>query len=1030
MNRVFSRNPWALAVLALAGLSSAQEVKVDSDTFGGLEARSIGPAVMSGRVSAIDAVAGGRLTIYVGAAAGGVWKSDDGGVRFKPVFDKYNPSIGDIRIDPRNPKTVWVGTGESWVRNSVSVGDGIYRSNDGGDSWQRLGLEKTERIARVAVDPADSSKVFACALGPLFNDSDERGVYVTRDAGKTWEKTLAGAPDTGCADLSLDPKDGKIVYAALWQHRRSPDFFNSGGPKSGLFKSTDGGATWRKLAKGLPEGDLGRIAVEVSPAKSSVVYASVEAKKSGLYRSEDGGETWALMSTASVVAGRPFYYSRLVGDPVNPDRIYKMSTVAGTSDDGGKTWSSLSGNFHVDVHALWINPKNTDELLMGSDGGAYHSWDRGNRWLFVENLPLSQFYHVATDMEFPFNVYGGLQDNNTWWGPSRASGPIGNRDWRSISGGDGFWAFPDPLDEDLVYSEYQGGNVFRTSRKTGETKDIKPSPVQGDPKYRFNWNTPIHLSPTRKGVIYIGAQFLFRSSDRGESWERISPDLTTNDPKRQRQNDSGGLTRDNSTAENNTMIFAISESPKNPLVIWVGTDDGNLQVTRDGGKTWTNVAASTGVPKGTWVSRVEASPHDEAVAFATFDGHMSGDMNTYVAKTADFGKTWTSLSTADTKGYAHVVRQDAVNPNLLFLGTETGLFLSIDGGKQWAQFTSGLPMTPVRDLVVHPRDHDLVLATHGRGIYVVDDITPLRALTPEILNADFAFLPTRPGQLLIEGGGFGGVPWQGDHEFAGASPDGGAAIVYYSKRRHVVGDFKFEVKDAAGKLLATVPATKRRGMNRVYWSTREQAPRFAAGAGIIPSLGAFFGARAVAGSYEVTAIKNKDTHKTQVTLVGDPRVTYSASDQALQLETTARLFALVERLTWLVESMADLRDQANSRLAKLGPKDAALSKRVAAFSAGLEAHRVSLVAQQEGEGISGEEKLREELGMLYGNVNSYNGRPTQSQLNRMTALSKDLDAAWAKFNGTSREMGLLNAEFAKRKLDVIKPLTEEAWRKK
>jgi hypothetical protein len=331
---------------------------------------------------------------------------------------------------------------------------------------------------------------------------------------------------------------------------------------------------------------------------------------------------------------------------------------------------------------------------------------------------------------------------------------------------------------------------------------------------------------------------------------------------------------------------------------------------------------------------------------------------------------------------------------------------------------------------VHPRDHDLVLATHGRGIYVVDDITPLRALTPEILNADFAFLPTRPGQLLIEGGGFGGVPWQGDHEFAGASPDGGAAIVYYSKRRHVVGDFKFEVRDGAGKLLATVPATKRRGMNRVYWSTREQAPRFAAGAGIIPSLGAFFGARATAGGYEVTAIKNKDTHKTRVTLVADPRVAYSASDQVVQVETTSKLFALVERLTWLVESMADLRDQTNDRLAKLGPKDAAFSKRVAAFSAGLEAHRVSLVAQQEGEGISGEEKLREEFGMLYGNVNGYNGRPTQSQLNRLTALSKDLDAAWAKFNGTSKEMGLLNAEFTKRKLDAIRPLTEEAWRKK
>lgn len=1026
----FSMVSATLIALSAAALTPAQEVKIDSDTFGGLEARSIGPAVMSGRVSVIAGVPGDRLTVYVGAASGGVWKSDDGGVKFKPVFDKYNPSIGDIKVDPRNPKTVWVGTGESWVRNSVSVGDGIYRTSDGGDSWQKMGLEKTERIARVAIDPADSSKVFACALGPLFNDSEDRGVYVSRDAGKTWEKTLEGAKDAGCADLSVDPKDGQIVYASLWQHRRSPDFFNSGGPRSGLFKSTDGGATWRKVTKGLPEGDLGRIAVEVSPAKSTVVYATVEAKKTGLYRSDDAGETWSLVSTAAVVAGRPFYFSRLVGDPANPNRIYKTSFGAGTSDDGGKTWSALSGNFHGDVHTIWVNPKNTDELLLGSDGGAYHSWDRGNRWLFIENLPLSQFYHVAVDMEFPFNVYGGLQDNNSWWGPSRKAGPIGNRDWNSLSGGDGFWAFPDPNDEDLVYSEMQGGNVYRTSRKTGEQKDIKPSPVVGDPKYRFNWNTPIHLSPTQKGVMYIGAQFLFRSADRGESWQKISPDLTTNDPAKQRQNESGGLTRDNSTAENHTTIFAISESPRNPQLIWVGTDDGNLQVTRDGGKTWTNVASNTGVPRGTWVSRVEASPHEEGTAFATFDGHMTGDMATHVVKTTDFGKTWTSLATADTKGYAHVIKQDAVNPDLLFLGTETGLFISIDGGRQWAQFTSGLPLVAVRDLVVHPRDNDLVLATHGRGVYVLDDITPLRALTPKTLAQDFVFLPSRPGQLLVDGGGFGGAPWYGDHEFAGVSPDGGASIVYYLKRRHVVGDFKFEVRDAAGRLLATLPAGKRRGLNRIQWSTREQAPRFAAGAGVIPSLGAFFGARAAAGTYTVTAIKNKDTFKTEVALVGDPRVAYSAADQALQRETTARLYALVERLTWLVESIADLRDQASDRAGKLTAKDAALTKKMTAFAAGLEAQRVALVAQQEGEGISGEEKLREELGMLYGNVNGYDGRPTQSQLDRMTALSRDLDAAWAKFNGVSKERASLNAELVKRKLQAMEPMTEAAWRAK
>jgi photosystem II stability/assembly factor-like uncharacterized protein len=1028
----------SLALLALCSLATgapAQEaVKVDSDTFAGLEARSIGPATMSGRVSAVDAAMSDRLTIYVGAASGGLWKSDDGGVKFKSIFDKHNPSIGAVRIDPTNAKTVWVGTGEPWMRNSVSVGDGVYKSTDGGDNWTKLGLEGTEHIVRIVIDPKAPDTVFVCATGTPYRDSAERGVFRTKDGGRTWERTLFVAPNTGCSDLSMDPANSQILVAGLWQFRRQPDFFTSGGPGSGIFKSTDGGSTWRKISTGLPEGDLGRIALSHSPANPKRIFATVEARKTGMYRSDDGGESWTLTSNSSAVSGRPFYFSNLMADPKNADRVYKATYQFHVSDDAGKTFSSLIGAYHGDIHGFWINPNNTDEILMGTDGGLYHSWNRGASWDFKDNLPLSQYYHVATDMQRPYNVYGGLQDNSTWVGPSSVRGDVGNKHWSAVTGGDGFWAFPDANDDDIVYSESQGGNVFRTRKSNGETKDIKPSPKSGEPKYRYNWNTPIHLSPTRKGTIYIGAQFLFRSRDRGDSWERLSPDLTTNDPKKQRQNESGGLTRDNSTAENHTTIFTIAESPKNESVIWVGTDDGNLQVTRDGGKTWTNTsanAAKAGVPAGTWVSRIAASPFDEKTAFATFDGHMTGDNKTYVLKTTDGGATWSSIATAELRGYAHVIEQDTVNPDLLFLGTETGLFVTIDGGKQWAQFNGGLPNVPVRDIVIHPRDHDVVLATHGRGVYVIDDISPLRALDASTLAKDAAILPSRDKLLGVPSAAaiFGGNDWFGDEAFSGRSTPDAVQIAYYLKRRHLVGDLKVEIYDAQGQLVTSMPGGKRRGLNRVSWTPRAKAPRFAEGAGIIPSAGGFFGPAYSDGAYTVKLIKNRDTFSGSVKLVNDPALPYSAEDRRIQRETTKQLFGLVERLTFLVESIVHVKGQVRDRESKLPEKDA-VRRRVEGLAQSLDDQHVALVAQQEGEGISGEEKLREELGALYGNVNFHGGRPTVSQIDRMGALTKDLDAAWARFDQSLKEIGALNPQFARKKLDPVKAWTEAEWRAK
>jgi len=1018
---------------ALATASFAQGVKVDAETFGGLEARALGPAVMSGRIASLDAVEGDRLTIYVGTSGGGVWKSVDGGLRFKPIFDKYNPSIGAITIDPSNPKTLWVGTGETWVRNSVSIGDGVYKSTDAGETWAKVGLAQSERIARILVHPKDSNTVFVCALGHLFDDHPERGVFRTKDGGKTWEKTLEIAPDTGCADLAMDPADPNVLYAGMWQVRRLPYLFTSGGPKSGLYRSLDGGATWARLTAGLPAGDLGRIALATTPARPGLVYATVESKKSGLYRSEDRGETWTETSTSTVVAQRPFYFSRLVVDPKDANRVYKCGQQISVSDDGGKTFSVLGSasvfgpSYHSDVHDVWINPKDTDELVIATDGGAYVSQDRGASWRFVASLPIGQFYHVSYDLLWPYNVYGGLQDNSTWFGPSRRPGGVGNKHWQSLTGGDGFWAFVDPSDPDIIYDEIQGGNLWRIRRSTLESKDIRPSPREGEPRYRFNWNTPIHIGKS-SGALYYAAQFLFRSRDKGDSWERISPDLTTNDPAKQRQDESGGLTLDNSTAENHCTIFTVAESPKNANVVWAGTDDGNLQVTRDGGKTWTSVAPNVpGLPKQTWVSSVEAGHFDEAVAYAAFDGHMTGDMKTWVFRTSDYGATWAPLASPEMRGYAHVVKEDPVSSDLLFVGTEFGLWVSVDGGRQWGQFTAGLPTVAVRDLSIHPREHDLILATHGRGLYIVDDLTPLRKLTAAVLDAEVAFLESRPSPMVIPVFEFG---FNGDGEFVGQSPSEAAYITYYLRRRHMFGDLRLEVYDSQGALLSTIPGGKRRGINRAEWQMRSKPPRTAAGAGLVPNLFALMGPRVADGTYTVKLIKDKDTYTSEVRLVPDPRSSHSAADRALQRETVWKLYHLVERLAYLAGAITDARDQARARAAKLPAADA-LQRQMSKLGDDLETQRTSLVASKQGEGISGEEKVREELGALYGNVNGYEGRPTESQINRLGVLAKQLDDAVAAFDQkVAKDAAPINAQLARKKLAPIVKLTPEEWDKR
>jgi|CXWL01.1.fsa_nt_gi photosystem II stability/assembly factor-like uncharacterized protein len=1023
------------ALLVAAPAFGAEETPgsgLDSSTLAGLVARAIGPANMSGRVAALDATtdAAGNVIVYVGAASGGVWKSKDGGITFEAIFDKYPQSIGAISIDPADDKVIWIGTGESWVRNSVSVGRGVYRSSDGGDTWELLGLEGTERIASIRIHPKEPKTVWVCATGHLWNDHAERGVFKTTDGGKTWKKVLYVDEKTGCSDLDLDQQDPNVLFAGMWQFRRQPHFFTSGGPGSALYRSTDGGETWHKLAAGLPEGEKGRIAVAVAPSRSSRVYATVEAKETALYRSDNLGETWKKVNSSFNVTARPFYFSHLVVDPNDHRVVYKAGLTLALSTDSGESFTSpfsgggFGGGVHPDQHAIWVNPKNSRHVIIGNDGGAYVSYDQSRTFRHIGTLPLSQFYKVSVDSAVPYNVYGGLQDNGSWMGPSRSVSGVENRDWNNVGGGDGFATWRDPADPDYVYSEYQGGQISRVHLPTSEVRDIKPHPAPGKPKYRFNWNTPMVFSPHQLGTVYLGSQILLRSQDRGESWEEISPDLTTNDPAKQRQKESGGLTTDNSTAENHTTIFAIDESPKKAGVIWAGTDDGNLQVTNDDGKTWTNVVANVpSLPKNTWVSSVTASPHDAQTAFATFDGHTTGDLEPHVYRTTDLGKTWTSLASAGLEGYAHIVRQDPVNPALLYLGTEFGLWMSVDGGTSWARFEGNFPkMVAVRDLAIHTQG-DLVVATHGRGIYILDDLAPLRGLTASTLEQEVAILPTRPAELTIPAGvqNFGGA-----EQFAAPNPPEAVQIAYYLKKRHVFGDLKIEVYGDDGKLITSIPGTKRKGLNRVEWAMRLPPPKLPPATNLV---GAFQGPRVLEGSYKIKLIKGKESLEGTVRVVNDPRSKHSAQDRRLQQTTALDLYKKLERLTYLVDAATDARDQARERVAKMGERDK-LRKAAEVWATELENLRTSLVSTNEAGWLSGDEKLREELGNLFGLVEGFTGRPSKTQLDQAAELSRQLETAYGKFGTVTAKLPELNAELAKKGAKPVEVMTEAAWQER
>ena len=978
----------AVAALALGPGALRAAEAVNPDLLAGLEARSIGPATMSGRVADVDVVESNPDIIYIATATGGVWKSVNGGLTWDPIFDDQPVhSTGAVAIFQPNPDIVWVGSGEGNVRNSVSIGNGVYRSLDGGKTWSHLGLEKTERIHRVVLHPTNPDVAWVAALGQLWGENADRGVFKTTDGGKTWRKVLFVNNKTGAADLLMDPSNPNKLFAAMWEFRRWPWIFQSGGRGSGLHVSHDGGETWKRLTEddGLPKGELGRIGLAASRSNPNIVYALVEnAGKNQILRSDDGGRSWKKAGEDTRATERPFYYADLKVDPMWPNRVYSLTARLLVSEDSGASFDTLgrSREIHSDHHDLWINPRDPEHMILANDGGLAISRDRGETWQFVGNLPLAQFYHIAVDMDRPYNVYGGLQDNGSWRGPSslwEQGGGIRNSSWTPVGGGDGFDTRPDPEDSMAGYAMSQGGELTRWNLKTRESKGIKPPeprPGDGRERLRFNWNAGIAQDPFEPGTIYYGSQYVHKSTDRGDSWTIISPDLTTDKSEWQQQFKSGGLTLDVTAAENHTTIVAIAPSALQKGVLWVGSDDGRLHVTRDGGQTWTSVEKNVpGVPANTWIPHITPSKHDAASAFVVFDNHRRSDFAPYVYRTDDWGRTWKSLATKDLRGYALSIEQDPVDKDLLFLGTELGLWASLDGGARWMKWNHGVPTTSVMDMVIHPRDHDLVLGTYGRAVYVIDDISPLRDLSAETLAKPIHLHPTPPTMLYratrsrgVRGGGAG--EYQGENRDYGAlitfslnapglplpdaeqerarkeaeraaeraresavtqqagvikedAPPEAASQPEDETRRGGKGpQAEIRISDASGKVIRTMKVDVKRGLNRVVWDLgrdefrlppRENRgfPREGSGPSVAP------------GTYNVAVKYGKEEARGTVKVEADPQLGVAANDWQAWDAVVKRVGQLQDAVTEAIERVSATRSDVGVVLSKLDARSKA-----------------------------------------------------------------------------------------------------------
>lgn len=925
-----------LAVLPVFGQ------KVDMELFKNYKARNIGPAGMSGRVTAIDAVDANPDIIYAGTASGGLWKSDNGGIAWKPVFEKEaTASIGAIAIQQSNPSVVWVGTGEGNPRNSLNGGYGIYKSLDGGKSWKLMGLEKTRHIHRVVVDPTNPDIVYVAAIGSPWGEHPERGIYKTTDGGKTWNKILFVNNKTGAADLVMDPTNPNKLIAAMWEHKREPWFFNSGGAGSGLYVTYDGGQNWEKRTDkdGLPEGNLGRIGLAISASNPNVVYALVEAKKNGLYKSEDGGFKWNKVNDKEEAGDRPFYYSEIYVNPRNENLLYSVFTFVNVSDDGGKSFKALmpaygtSNGVHPDHHAWYINPSNPDLMIDGNDGGMNITRDGGKTWRFIGNLPVGQFYHINVDNEFPYNVYGGMQDNGSWGGPAYVWKEQGIRNsyFQELAFGDGFDVVPDPDNSRYGYAMSQQGNVVRYDKQTGKSEFIKPT--HPDPKMylRFNWNSGIGQDPFDNSTIYFGSQFVHKSTDKGKTWTIISPDLTTNDPAKQKQSESGGLTMDATGAENHTTILVIEPSKAKKGVIWVGTDDGNVQITQDGGNTWTNVAKNIkGLPTGSWIPQIKASTKNSGEALLVANDYRRFNYAAYAFRTKDFGKTWERIADdTQIKSYVLSILEDTENPNLLFLGADDGLYVSFDAGKNWNKWTAGFPTVTAMDLVIQPREQDLAIGTFGRAFYILDDIRPLRAIAQDnsILNSNIKLFEPPTAYLATyqqpSGSRFGA-----DAEFNGENRSSGAMIAYYFKSKESQSTEKNDEEDTKDKkpkkdsiqldvydgdrLIRTRKqvAPEDNGLQRIYWGLDEKSPDRPSRT-IRKSSRESGGQEVLPGTYKLKITYKDLTDETTIKVEADPRLKPSFADLKSKYDAGKLLDGFLESASKATKQLAESRQTAD-----------------------------------------------------------------------------------------------------------------------
>ncbi len=793
--------------LFITSLLFPQEFSMD--LVKNMKPRNIGPGGMSGRVTTIDVVQSNPDIMYVGTASGGIWKSTSGGIKWQPIFEKeVTASIGAIAIQQSNPSVIWAGTGEGNPRNSLNGGYGIYKSLDAGKTWKSMGLEKTRHIHRVIIDPTNPNTVYVGAIGSPWGEHKERGVYKTTDGGKTWKQILYNNIKTGAADLIMDPSNPNKLIAAMWEHKRDPWFFNSGGKGSGLYITHDGGENWKKITdkEGFPKGDLGRIGVAISRSNPDVIYALVEAKKNALYKSEDGGFKWKMINNKKGIGNRPFYYSEIYVDSQNENRLYTVFTYVNVSQDGGKSFKQLmpaygvDNGVHPDHHAWWIDPNNGKFMIDGNDGGLNITKDGGKTWRFIGNLPVAQFYHINVDNEFPYNVYGGMQDNGSWRGPAyvwKAQG-IRNSYWQEISFGDGFDVVPDKDDSRYGWTMSQQGYVSRYDYKTGNNYTVRPTHPDAKVKLRFNWNAAINIDPFDNSTLYFGSQFVHKSTDKGLTWKVISPDLTTNDPSKQKQSESGGLTLDATGAENHTTILVIEPSPLEKNMLWVATDDGQVQITKNDGATWVNVSKNIkDLPVNSWITQIKASNKNKGEALLIANDYRRFNYTPYAYRTKDYGKTWERIvDSNDVESYTLSIVEDPIEANLLFLGTDDGLYISINAGKKWTKWTAGFPTVSVKDLVIHPREHDLVIGTFGRAAWVLDDIRPLREMAKnknKLKNTLELFEPPTAYMTAYQqptGSRFGA-----DAIYQGENRKRGAVISYYINKPLKKQDVKNKTQD-------------------------------------------------------------------------------------------------------------------------------------------------------------------------------------------------------------------------------------------